>query len=67
MTDDKLKWHRAKRCAEQYCVEVADLGHGEFAMRRSDDPFTTLLFNQKEIEAFILGAKDGDFDHLIHS
>jgi hypothetical protein len=48
------------------CVEVATLRNGEIAMRNSRHPEgPALIYTSAEIAAFILGAKDGEFDDLI--
>ena len=49
------------------CVELARLpGGAGIAVRNSRDPHgPALIYTDAEIEAFILGARDGDFDHLI--
>jgi hypothetical protein len=48
------------------CVELAALPNGEFAMRNSRFPAgPVLLYTQGEITAFLAGAKDGVFDHLL--
>jgi Domain of unknown function (DUF397) len=48
------------------CVEVAALPNGEIAMRNSRFPAgAVLLYTQAEITAFLAGAKDGEFDHLL--
>ncbi|MFI7698832.1 DUF397 domain-containing protein [Nonomuraea sp. NPDC049480] len=48
------------------CVEVANLPTGEIAMRNSRFPEgPALVYTQAEITAFVLGAKDGEFDDLI--
>jgi hypothetical protein len=48
------------------CVEVAALPSGEIAMRNSRFPAgPVLLYTQAEITAFLAGAKDGEFDHLL--
>ncbi|MHA6785629.1 DUF397 domain-containing protein [Pseudonocardia saturnea] len=46
------------------CVELAKNG-SEFALRDSKDPSIHLHYTRREIEAFILGAKKGDFDRLL--
>lgn len=47
-------------------VEMAVLPGGSIAMRNSRDPGgPALVYTHAEIEAFIAGAKDGDFDDLI--
>lgn len=44
------------------CVEVAFLGSGEVAMRNSRDPDgAALVFTRAEWEAFLSGARDGEF------
>jgi hypothetical protein len=49
------------------CVEVARLrGGDEIAVRNSRDPDgPALIYTSEEIAAFIMGAKDGDFDDFI--
>ena len=48
------------------CVELASLPTGEIAMRNSRFPAgPILLYTQAEITAFLAGAKDGAFDHLL--
>lgn len=47
------------------CVELAALPGGEVAMRNSRDPHgPALVYTQAEVDAFIQGAKDGNFDDL---
>jgi len=48
------------------CVELAALPGGEIAMRNSRFPVgPVLLYTQAEITAFLAGAKDGEFDHIV--
>jgi hypothetical protein len=48
------------------CVECAALPGGEVAVRNSRDPEgPALIYTPAEIEAFILGVRDGDFDNLL--
>ena len=48
------------------CVEVAHLASGEIAMRNSRFPDgPALVYTRAEIAAFLAGAKDGQFDHVI--
>ena len=48
------------------CVELAALPSGEIAMRNSRFPVgPVLLYTQAEITAFLAGAKDGEFDHIV--
>jgi Domain of unknown function (DUF397) len=46
------------------CVALARVG-GDVALRNTRDPGVILQFTQDEIAAFIDGARNGDFDHLI--
>ena len=48
------------------CVELAALPSGEIAMRNSRFPAgPALVYTQAEITAFLAGAKDGEFDHIL--
>lgn len=48
------------------CVEVATLPDGDIAVRNSRDPHgPALVYTPGEIEAFVLGAKTGEFDQLL--
>ena len=60
---------RKSRCSNPSgnCVEVARLpGGAGIAVRNSRDPDgPALIYTPDEMAAFILGARDGDFDHLL--
>jgi hypothetical protein len=43
-------------------VEIAHLPNGAVAMRSSLDPDTVLRYTEAEWRAFVLGARDGEFD-----
>ncbi|MBA2308735.1 MAG: DUF397 domain-containing protein [Pseudonocardiales bacterium] len=43
-------------------VEIAMLDDGHVAMRTAGDDDTVLVFTPAEWDAFVLGAKDGEFD-----
>ena len=48
------------------CVEVAVLPEGEIAVRNSRFPDgPALVYTRAEIDAFLAGAKDGEFDHVL--
>ena len=50
------------------CVEVATLPDGEIAVRNSRFPSgPVLVYTRAEIAAFLAGAKDGEFDHVLSS
>ncbi|MFY1634782.1 DUF397 domain-containing protein [Solwaraspora sp. WMMB335] len=63
-----LAWQKSGRSNPSgNCVELAPLPGGTgVAMRNSRHPDgPALIYTLAEIEAFILGARDGDFDNLI--
>jgi uncharacterized protein DUF397 len=48
------------------CVELAPLPAGGVAVRNSRAPLgTVLIYTRAEIEAFLQGAKAGEFDDLV--
>jgi Domain of unknown function (DUF397) len=61
------RWQKSRRSNSQgNCVEMAELPGGSVAVRNSRHPEgPALIYTRLEIEALILGAKDGDFDNLI--
>ena len=62
------QWQKSRRSNPSgNCVEVAELADGTgVAVRNSRDPEgPVLVYTRAEIEAFILGVRDGDFDHLV--
>jgi hypothetical protein len=62
-----LTWRRGSACGPtEDGVEMAALPDGGVALRSSADPTgTALVYTRAEFAAFILGAKDGEFDDLI--
>jgi hypothetical protein len=63
-----LEWQKSGRSNPSgNCVELARLPGGTgIALRNSRHPDgPALIYTRAEIEAFILGARDGDFDNLI--
>ncbi len=62
-----VTWVKSARSGAQgNCVELAALAAGRVAVRNSRDPNgPALVFTGAEMAALLLGAKDGDFDHLI--
>jgi uncharacterized protein DUF397 len=63
-----LRWRKSRRSNPSgNCVELAQLPDGTgVAVRNSRDPEgPALIYTAEEIEAFILGARDGDFDSFV--
>nr|WTB32049.1 DUF397 domain-containing protein [Streptomyces sp. NBC_00830] len=60
-------WQKSRHSNSQgSCVEFAKLPDGGVAMRNSRHPDgPVLVYTPAEIEALLLGVKDGEFDHLI--
>ena len=65
---DGAVWQKSRHSNSQgTCVELAGLPDGEVAVRNSRFPEgPALIYTRAEIEALLLGVKDGEFDHLIH-
>jgi hypothetical protein len=60
-------WQKSRRSNSQgNCVEMARISGDAVAVRNSRHPQgPALIYTLAEIEALILGAKDGDFDNLL--
>jgi Domain of unknown function (DUF397) len=64
VTLDGANWIKSRRSGSNggNCVEVAFLADGGVAMRNSRHPAgPALVFTKAEWEAFLGGAKDGEF------
>ncbi|MET8831684.1 DUF397 domain-containing protein [Streptomyces sp. NPDC004610] len=58
-----VEWHSAPGTEQhEERVEIAYLPDGAVAMRSSLDPGTVLRYTEAEWRAFVLGARDGEFD-----
>ncbi|MGW6360421.1 DUF397 domain-containing protein [Streptomyces sp. NPDC055092] len=58
-----VTWHSAPGTADhEERVEIAYLPAGAVAMRSSMEPETVLRYTEAEWTAFVLGARDGEFD-----
>jgi hypothetical protein len=59
-----VAWHKSSYSNPSgNCVEAAELPAGEIAVRNSRFPDgPALVFTRAEWDAFLLGARDGDFD-----
>jgi hypothetical protein len=64
----ELRWQKSRRSNPSgNCVELAGMPDGGIAVRNSRDPHgPALIYTYDEMVAFIDGAKDGDFDNLVH-
>lgn len=62
---DWVKWTKSTYSNPSgNCVEAAELSAGEVAVRNSRFPDgPALVFTRAEWDAFLLGARDGDFGH----
>jgi hypothetical protein len=64
---DDLAWRTSRRSSARGTgVEVAPLPDGGMAVRDSRHrEGAVLVYTRAEVTAFLLGAKDGDFDDLL--
>lgn len=66
MANEPTAWRTATKSAGGNCVEVRVSAVGSIQLRNSHYPHHSLHFTVDEFEAFIDGAKRGEFDDLIH-
>ncbi|MEU6578408.1 DUF397 domain-containing protein [Streptomyces sp. NPDC046805] len=61
------QWIRTRHGGtEDDCLELAPLAGGGIAVRNSRDPDgPALVYTEAEVAAFLAGAKEGEFDHLL--
>jgi hypothetical protein len=58
-------WLKSSFSASNGCVEVADLGDGQIAVRNSKRPEEGhVVFTRHEIDAFVQGVVAGEFDRF---
>ena len=58
-----LRWFKSSASASGACVEVAHLPGGGVAVRDSKDRSKAPhIYTRREWEAFLTGAKNGEFD-----
>ncbi len=62
-----VTWRKSRHSNSQgTCVELASLPGGAIAVRSSRHPDgPALIYTPTEIDAFLRGAKDGEFDDLL--
>lgn len=59
-------WKSGRSSAQGNCVELAQLPVAGVAVRNSRDPEgPALVFTDAELDAFLAGVKDGDFDDML--
>jgi hypothetical protein len=59
----ELRWFKSSASAAGNCVEVAHLPGGGVAVRDTKDRAKTPhVYTRPEWEAFLIGAKNGEFD-----
>lgn len=63
-----VRWLKSRHSnANGACVEVAAMPGGDVLVRNSRFPDgPVLVYTPAEIAAFLAGAKDGEFDHLLN-
>lgn len=63
---DGVEWQISTFSSDQGdCVAVARLGEGTIAVRNSNAPDAgVVFFTRSEIDAFLRGARAGEFDHF---
>lgn len=58
-------WRKSSYSSEGNCVEMAELPDGHIGMRNSKRPLEAVaVFTRAQIDAFLRGAKAGEFDDL---
>ncbi|MFC0599901.1 DUF397 domain-containing protein [Streptomyces palmae] len=61
----EINWQKSSFSGDRDdCVEVGQAGDS-ILMRESDEPHAVITTTREKLAAFILGAKAGEFDHLI--
>jgi hypothetical protein len=61
---DQLNWQRSSFGNDQAnCLEIASEGDLVY-IRESDNPTHVVTTTRTKLNAWILGAKDGEFDHF---
>jgi hypothetical protein len=67
MPEPGLRWIKSSHSSGlEACVELAATGD-RIAVRHSKNPDALLHYDHAEFAAFLQGAKDGEFDHLLDS
>lgn len=54
-------WRKSSRCESAHCVQIRPLADGSVLLGSTKEP-GDLLFTKAEWDAFVEGAKAGEFD-----
>ncbi|MFG2223960.1 DUF397 domain-containing protein [Streptomyces sp. NPDC048644] len=62
----EIKWQKSSFSGADgpQCLETA-IADGEVLLRESDDPTIIVKTTPEKLAAFILGVKNGEFDHFV--
>jgi hypothetical protein len=63
----EIRWQKSSHSGgdlNQNCVELAAIEE-TILIRESDAPDQIITTSRTKLRAFVLGVKDGEFDHLI--
>jgi hypothetical protein len=60
-----MTWQIARACSGGDCILVQRDGDGRIWLRPSTDPEAEFHVTRDEFAAFLNGAKNGEFDHLV--
>ncbi|MEI5136624.1 DUF397 domain-containing protein [Streptomyces libani] len=62
----EIKWQKSSFSggSGEQCLETARVA-GEILLRESDDPDMIVRTTPEKLAAFILGVKNGEFDHFV--
>ncbi|BDM66722.1 hypothetical protein HEK616_02090 [Streptomyces nigrescens] len=63
----EIKWQKSSFSSgnSEQCLETAR-DSGEILLRESDDPHVIVRTTPEKLAAFILGVKNGEFDHFVN-
>ncbi|MFD9814566.1 DUF397 domain-containing protein [Streptomyces sp. NPDC059080] len=64
--NSEIEWQKSSFSsgASEQCLETA-IADGEILLRESDDPTVIVKTTPEKLAAFILGVKNGEFDHFV--
>ncbi|MGW8767661.1 DUF397 domain-containing protein [Streptomyces sp. NPDC055815] len=67
MSASPIKWQKSSFSGGggENCIHVAENETGAILIHESDEPGVVVTTTRENLAAFIAGAKNGEFDHLI--